>query len=360
MRIEPFKLERWLLEKAEHDLGGGGVMKLQLKDVTTEFDYNQYMKYGRTDGSESLKRQVADWCDVDPNNILITSGTSEANLLVNLCLIEKGDEYLTEYPQYEQTSGFAKALGAKVGAYHLEEENDWRSNLEELKEKVTRRTRIIFLDNPNNPTGVLLTKDEMRAFCDIAGDVGAYVHCDNALRGSEADGKPASTPFGLYERGIVTGSISKLGATSPRIGWIIAERELIDRCWVMKDYTTLSHSGLGEYLAEIILKNRRSYIERNLAIRRTNTEMMSDWIRENSDLVSWIRPAAGFTAFPRYHRRTGSTEFCKRLLEEERILLSPGDYFGVDKHLRINIGSKREVLAEVLPRLERFIESLPQ
>jgi hypothetical protein len=360
MKIEPFKLERWLLEKAEYDLGGGGVVKLQLKDVTTSLDYDQYMKYGRTDGSDSLKRQVADWYDVDPDNILITSGTSEANLLVNLCLVEKGDGYLTEYPQYEQTSGFAKCLGAKVGSYHLDEESHWRLNLEELKEKAVRRTRIIFLDNPNNPTGALLTEDEMRAVCDVAGDVGAYVHCDNALRGSEADGKPALTPFGLYERGIVTGSISKLGATSPRIGWIIADRELIDRCWVMKDYTTLSHSGLGEYLAEIILSNRRRYIERNLAIRHTNTEMMSDWIRENGDLVSWTRPEAGFTAFPRYQRRMGSTEFCKRLLEEERILLSPGDHFGVDKHLRINIGSKKEVLEEALPRLGRFIESLPQ
>ena len=123
LRIDPFRLERWLLERADFDLGGGGVVKLQLKDVVKEIDYNQHMRYGRTNGSDSVRELVAEWHKVEPSNVLISSGTSEANLLVNLCCIERGDEYVTEIPQYEQTSGFASYLGAQIESFHLSEED---------------------------------------------------------------------------------------------------------------------------------------------------------------------------------------------------------------------------------------------
>ena len=359
MKIEPFKLERWLLEKCEIDLGGGGVSKLQLRDVLSGLDGGTYMRYGRTDGSDALRGLVAEWHDVEPENVLITSGTSEANLLVNLCLVEPEDEYVTEYPQYEQTSGFVKALGVRVKAFHLVEGEGWAPDIEELKERVTRETKVIFLDNPNNPTGALLSAEEMRGICDVAEDVNAWVHCDNALRGSELDGKPGVTPLGVYERGVVTGSISKLGATSPRIGWVIAEKEFIDRCRVMKDYTTLSHCGIGEQIAEKLLRNRDRYIKRNLTISRANVAAFAKWVEENPNLVSCVPPRGGFTAFPKYRNRLGSKKFCERLLRDEGVMLSPGDHFGVDKHLRINLGSKGDAFAEGLKRIEAFMRRIP-
>ena len=94
---------------------------------------------------------------VEPGNILITSGTSEANLILNLTLLERGDRYVTENPQYEQTTRFAEALGCTVSEFQLVEDDQWRPNLEELKERVVKGTRIVFLDNPNNPTGAVLS-----------------------------------------------------------------------------------------------------------------------------------------------------------------------------------------------------------
>jgi aspartate/methionine/tyrosine aminotransferase len=359
VKIEPFKLERWLLEKCEIDLGGGGVSKLQLRDVLSGLDGATYMRYGRTDGSDTIRRLVAEWHDVEPDNVLITSGTSEANLLVNLCLVEAEDEYVTEYPQYEQTPGFVKMLGARVKAFHLVEAEGWAPDIEELKGRVTSDTKVIFLDNPNNPTGALLSEEEMKGICDVAEDVNAWVHCDNALRGSELDGEPSATPLNVYERGIVTGSISKLGATSPRIGWVVAEKEFIDRCSVMKDYTTLSHCGIGEQIAERLLRNRDRYIKRNLTISKANIAAFNKWVEESPDLVSCVPPRGGFTAFPKYRSRLGSKRFCERLLREEGVMLSPGDHFGVDKHFRINLGTKGGTFAEGLRRIETFMKKIP-
>lgn len=355
MKIDPFRLERWLLEKAEINLGGGGVAKLQLRDVVPQLSQDTAMSYNNTCGSDTLRGLVADWYKVDPDNVLITTGTSEANLLVNLTLIESGVEYFTEVPQYEQTTALARMLGAKVKPFHLAEEKGWTPDLKDLKAKINRRTRVVFLDNPNNPTGAVATQEEMQAICEIAEDVGAYVHCDNALRGSEADGKPAATPE-FYEKGIITGSISKLGATSPRIGWVVAEKEIIERCWVMKDYTTLSHCGIGEQIAERLLANKTRYLKRNMALRQANFDTWNAWCKENPDLVSCTVPQGGFTVFPRYKNRLGSSKFSERLLKEEGVLVSPGDQFGVERHLRINIGTKGETLARGLERIGRFMK----
>lgn len=355
MKIKPFRLERWLLEKAEIDLGGGGVTKLTLGDVIDEFPKDHVLKYGRTDGSEELKTAISDWFNnIDHNRILVTSGTTEANLLVNYTLLEQGDHYLTENPQYEQTTRFVKSVGVNTTEFQLMEP-DWKPNIEELKEKITRKTRIIFIDNPNNPTGALLTKEEMKAICEIAQDVDAFVHCDNALRGSELSGTPGETPLKYYEKAIVTGSISKLGATSPRIGWIIADLETIKKCWITKDYTTLGHSSLGELISLRILGMRKQLIQRNLSISKPNIETLTKWIEQNNDF-SMTKPNSGFTGFPKYKMKIQSETLCRELLDTKSLMLSPGTHFGKEGYLRINTGSNNESLVEGLKRLGEYME----
>ena len=356
MKIKPFRLERWLLKKAEIDLGGGGVTKLGLGEVLDELPPDHLMKYGRTDGSDEIKNRVSDWFGgVDHDRILVTSGTSEANLLVNYSLLEPGDLYLTENPQYEQTTRFVESMGVKTSEFQLLEPT-WKPDLDEIAEKTTKKTRIIFIDNPHNPTGALLTSSEMKTICEIAEDVGAYVHCDNALRGSEQTGKPGETPLPYYEKAIVTGSISKLGATSPRIGWVIADPETIKRCWNTKDYTTLGHSGLGELIAMKILDMREKLVERNLAISRRNIHTIGQWVEENKDKVSMTLPEAGFTGFTKYRDPLLSELLCEEFLIEKNVLLSPGTFFGKEAYLRINTGSNNETLSEGLRRLGEYLE----
>ncbi len=361
MKIEEFKLERWLLEKSEIDVGGGGVVKFQLKDLVTNIDYEQLLNYGPTNGSEALRSQVAGWYPgIEADNVLITSGTSEANLLCNLHLLSPGDEYLAIHPVYEQTTGFAKSLGSQIRKVFLEKSDTWLLDLDSLKKQVTDNTKVIFFDNPNNPTGSCLSKAELQEICKIAANVDAYVVCDNALRGSELDGTPASTPFEFYEKGIITGSLSKLGMTGPRIGWLIGSKEIVEACWKFKDYTTLSHSGIGEYLATLALKeeNRLKFIRRNLQICRNNLALLIDWNRNNGNLFSWIPPTAGFTVFMSYGASMGSVLFCERLLKERKVLTSPGKYFGAENHFRLNVGCDHETMKEVLKRLKTFMTNL--
>ena len=126
----------------------------------------------------------------------------------------------------------------------------------------------------------------------------------------------------------------------------------------MKDYTTLSHCGIGEGIAEKLLTNRARYLKRNIAIRQTNMGTWAAWYKENSDLVTCSEPLAGFTVFPKYRNRLGSTKFAERLLKEEGVLVGSGDQFGVERHLRINVGNKGETLSNGLERLGRFMRRI--
>ena len=356
MRFKPFRLERWLLNKAEIDLGGGGVNKLKLGQVLERIDPDHLLKYNDTSGSEPLKQLVAEWYDVEPENVLITSGTSEANLLVNLTILKPMNYYVSENPNYEQTVRLAEALGVRVLMFNLLEENGWKPDLERLK-NIKNKTTMIFLDNPNNPTGAVLTQGELNSIVEIAEDLDAYLHCDNALRGSEINGKPAPVPFPEYEKGIITGSISKLGATSPRIGWVIADKELIEKFWMVKDYTTLGHSGLGDFIAEKILKQREHLIERNLKISQRNLKTLDHWVTDRPEFY-WRPPEAGFTGFPGYSLDYSSLDLCIKLFQEKSLLVSPGEFFGVDKHLRINIGCPEKDLRDGLIRIDDFLQQI--
>ena len=155
----------------------------------------------------------------------------------------------------------------------------------------------------------------------------------------------------------MTGSVSKLGATSPRIGWVVGPEELLERCWVTKDYTTLGHSGLGEVIAGRVLGMRGELMKRNLGYSRASLDILSKWVEGNPHL-SWLEPKAGFTGFPAYDYDIGSVELCEGLLREEGVLLSPGAFFGVEGHLRICTGVPVDSLKKGLKRVDAFMGRL--
>jgi len=361
LKLEPFYLERWLLNPCKYDLASGGITKLKLGDLITEIDFNMVMSYGITNGSNLIRQEIAElFSSIDENGVLVTSGTAEANLLALYRLLERGDELVVLLPAYMQFIGLAKSMGAKAKACYLQEDVNYKLDLEDLKELVTKKTKVIGFVNPNNPIGSILSDSEVRAICEVAEDVGAWVICDGALRGLEIEGNPSLTPVEMYEKGICTGSLSKIGLTGLRIGWLVADEGLVEECWAYKDYTTLCHSGIGEYLATIALRreNMARFFKRAKEIIRTHSAILGGWISENSPVISWFPSKAGHTSFVRFDLDIDSEELCKRLLKEEGVLLGPGAYFGSEKHLRVRYSCEKEALVEGLKRFSAFLKRL--
>jgi aspartate/methionine/tyrosine aminotransferase len=363
VRLKPFALERWLLRPCTYDLASAGITKLKLRDVTPALDPDMVLNYGMTNGSERLRKQIAAlYKGVNERNVLVTTGTAEANFLAVCRLLEPGDEVVAMVPTYMQCIGLAESLGAVVKRCRLDEERGYRLDLQALERLVTPKTKLILCVNPNNPTGTVYTPEEMRGVTQLAASVGAWVLCDGALRGLEVDGEQATAPSEWYAKGISTGSLSKVGITGIRIGWLVGPEEFVEGCWADKDYTTLSHSGIGEYLATLALEpaNFSRYLDRARAIIREHRTILADWIASHRTLVSWVPPMAGHTAFVRYHVDVDSETLAGRLLAETGVLVAPGDHFESPHHLRVRYSCDRDTLVQGLEAFGGFLTQQPR
>lgn len=358
MKLRPFLLERWLpSHKSVYDLSGACVKPLRLNELINELDLDVEVEYGFTKGDGELRAKIASlFPHADHDNVLITIGTAEANFLVLNHLLDRGDEVVTFTPTYKGSIGVAEAIGAKVTPIPLKPENGYAVNIEALQELVTRQTRVILITNPNNPTASKFTPDEVRVICEVAEDVDAYVICDEALRGLELDGSISPSPGAFYEKCVSTGSLSKLGLPGLRIGWMVAERAVVDTCWSYRDYTTLGIPVLSEHLAKIALDQLDHLMDRARRILKDNLQCLHVWVNANREFLHLDSVKAGATAFPRYRLNVGSVALCDALLRAEGVLLTPGQLFDAPRRVRIRYGGvSGDTLKDALSRITRFL-----
>jgi aspartate/methionine/tyrosine aminotransferase len=277
-----------------------------------------------------------------------------------MSLLDKGDEIVVLTPNYLQIYGWARALGVVVKVVEHDGDNDWQPDLDALDAAVTPATKLITICHPNNPTGAVLNGESMRRVVEIAARHGAYLHADEVYKGSELDGPECESFRDLYDNAIVTNGLSKaMALPGLRIGWLAGRADDIYTAWQRKDYTSITTSAISEYVAERVLKPelRSKILQRSKTILNENLALLADWIEANSDHVSLIPPKAGGMAFVRYHFEANSTELVHRLRDEKRVLLLPGDVYGMDGFFRVGIGSPRSHLEPGLERISDYIRA---
>jgi aspartate/methionine/tyrosine aminotransferase len=315
------------------------------------------LTYGFVDGSPDLRTGIASLYDhMKPENILITGGGIGANFLVFYTLVEPSDTVISVFPAYQQLYSVAKSFGADVKLLRLRESNQWLPDVEELSELIDGKTKLIVLINPHNPTGSLMDVELLKKVCAMAEDAGAYVLCDEAYRGlyiRPDDYVPSVVD--LSERAIATGSFSKFFSLAGlRLGWIAADKKIIEECKIHRDYTTISNGLLDDALATLAVRQINRIYERNLKIIRANYQILSQWVKDEP-LIDWVPPRAGSIAFLRYNFKASSEDLCLHFLREKGTLLVPGSCFGMEGYLRIGFGCKTETLREGLSRFRDFL-----
>ena len=360
MRFEKFELERWLSEsrfRCDVDLSASVITHMRFNDLISEKDLDMPIRIGPTNGFDALREEISKLYSgfVDAESVLVTHGAAEANFLLLNHLIKPGDKCVFFVPNYMQTYGILEAIGAKVKLCYLNEKNNYRPDLEKIKDLSEGNTKAICLTNPNNPVGVRMTANEIRSICEIAQDSDSYVIADEVLSGLELDGRQTPSVIELYEKGISTRSLSKLGLSGLRVGWIAArDATIASRCWAIRDYTSLGSSYLNQYVALQALKNIEKIIVRDRGILLDRVETLMDVIDGNREFLGCRKPEAGSTALIRYKANLDSTSYCRRLAEEEGVAVSPGDFFKAPKSFRLLYGTDSNRLKEGLTRIAKF------
>ena len=243
--------------------------------------------------------------------------------------------------------------------HELREDADWAIDLDRLRDQLTPATRLIVVNAPHNPTGMLPDRETFDGLVALAEDGGAYLLMDEVYRDLEydpADRLPAGAE--ALERGISLGVMSKSFAMAGlRIGWLATrDRDLLARCAAFKDYTTICSSAPSEVLALIALRAADTVLARSRAIVAANLEVVDAFFEDWADRFQWVRPRAGSVGFPRL-TVPGLTidDWAADLVETEGVLLLPGSQFAFGgNHFRLGLG--RTDLPVALDRLTRHAE----
>ncbi|MEM2134831.1 MAG: aminotransferase class I/II-fold pyridoxal phosphate-dependent enzyme [Candidatus Jordarchaeaceae archaeon] len=367
-KLEPFGIERWFTKyelNVEINIAESGIQPFTLSEILAMAgeDFSETkLGYIESGGSRELRELVSlTYREKDWENVLVTTGGLEANFLLFGVLVQEGDEVVVEFPNYQQLCLVPKFFGAKIIPWKLREENSYVPDIEQLKELVSPRTRMIVINHPHNPTGSIIDNKALREICEIAQENGAYVLSDEVYLDLKPEGHDLDAACDISSSAISVQSMSKsYGLPGTRIGWITASKDIIERCNQFREYVTLCSNVLGEKLAIIALKNRVKIMERNRRIIRTNFEIVKNWIKKHDEL-SWIAPRGGVVAFPRYNLPLDSITLCSRLAEEEKVLIIPGTLFGdqdTEHHFRIGFGYETEKLVRGIEKIDHFLEKM--
>ena len=371
MHIREFGVERWLYlyenecelnlaETCVDSLTLGELLKIAGKEETLLGEIlPMKLTYGVIDGTERLRGAIASLHENQrAENVLITHGAISANALLYETLVEPGDHVISVAPTYQQHHSIPESLGAKVDVLRLREQNAFLPDLDELRAMITPSTRVIVINNPNNPTGSLMDHEMLGQIAQIARSCGAYVLSDEVYRGSDQQGDGFTASIAdLYEKGVSTGSMSKTWSLAGlRLGWIVAPLELIRRVQIHRDYNTISVGMLNDWLASIALENRGAILKRNHDILRKNLALLDAWIA-HEPCLSYVKPKSGTTAWLRIGLDMTSHDFCVSLLEKTGVLLVPGGALDGEGYVRIGYANNRDVLAASLARMSDFLRA---
>lgn len=352
------------------------------KSGASPLSLSRKLTYGAIRGSDTLRERVAalydsdDWAPLAANNIMITQGAIVANFLLFYTLIGPQDHVICVYPTYQQLYGVPESLGAEVSLWKLKKENGYVPDVDELGTLARPNTKMIVLNNPNNPTGATIPTAVLRSIVEFARARDIIVLCDEVYRplfhspspGAEEQLAPPSILQLGYDRTISTSSMSKAWSLAGiRIGWIATrDAGIVEAVAAARDYTTISVSQVDDQIASYALSEavRPALLRRNLALARTNLGLLDAFVRERAGTCSWVRPTAGTTAFVRFADRGEPVEdvaFCLDVLDKTKAMFLPGSKcFGHEKdfrgYVRIGYVSETVVLKEALEKLGEYVD----
>lgn len=298
----------------------------------------------------------------DPkNNVVVTVGGSEAIDLALRCLIEEGDEVLIPEPSFVCYKPCTVLANGVPIAIETKEEDNFRLLPEQLKAKITPKTKVLILPFPNNPTGGVMSKTDLEAIADVLRGTDIMVISDEIYSELRYDGE-GHTPFsaidGMAERTIIINGFSKTFAmTGWRLGYALGPEMIIKAMTKVHQYGIMSAPTTSQFAAIEALKS----------CDREVSEMVKEYNYRRRYIVDGFRnmglhcfePMGAFYVFPSI-QSTGlsSEEFCRKLLEEEKVAVVPGNAFGEsgEGFIRCSYAYSIESIGIALKRIERFVK----
>ena len=322
---------------------------------------DRVMDYGDLEGRPKLLQEIAGlYKTLQPDDIFTATGSSGGNLLAFAALVKPGDYVITEKPSYPQLTAFPECFGAEIAYLNLKKEDGYLPNLDELRRMVRPDTKLIVINNPQNPTGALIPNDMLQEIVEIAKSVDAYLLDDETYRYLNQDGSYSESVVDLYEKGVSVAGMTKVFALAGlRLGWVATRsRELKEIIRNFREYFTISSSIPSEYFAEIALEHKDVILQRNKELIRKNLNYVREWAA-NEPHITMMEPKAATMTMLYYDYDIDSMTACREMYEQEKIFIYPGEIFGLERNsIRLGYACGYEELKNGLEAVSRYFRRI--
>ena len=333
---------------------------LDLEPGSHERFLQHWCGYTESPGAPALREVIAGiHKGIKPDDVLVTAATEEGIFVFYHALLSPSDHVIVETPCYESALEVARSTGAYVSEWRRRYENGWAHDLGALEKLIQPNTKIIYVNTPHNPTGLLMSASAFQQIMKLAASRGIILFCDEVYRELEHD--PANrlpAACEIYERAVSLGSMSKTyGLPGLRLGWLVSkDAEIVKRCLEFKYYTTICSSAPSEFLSALALRHREVLVQRNRDIVLRNLPLLDSFFRQRSNLFEWVKPNASPIGFVRYKGRRDVLSFCEDVVKKAGVLLLPGTVYDQPQHIRFGFGRKN--MSEALAQFSACLDTL--
>lgn len=362
------RLEAWMrsyYHQVDHDIGSSGVRDLSMAELRalcgfemSELDSLIFHDSESFGGSRLRAALAGRWTGGDVDRVMVTHGSSEAIYLVMHMLLEPGDEVIVVDPAYQQLYDIARALGCRITRWPLRPGQGFSADMPRLAALAASGPRMIVVNFPHNPTGMSITPGQQKELVAIAAEAGAWLVWDNAFGEITYTADPLPLPDRWYDKCLSFGTLSKsYGLAGMRVGWCLAPPDLLARMALLRDYIALYVSPVLEFFAEQAVRHADQIVALQQEHARANRRTLLAWAERLPDLVRLTPPDGGVTALAEFPGQPDVTASCRRLAEQHRVLLVPGECFGdaFRDYARLGFGGTAEELAAGLSHVEQVM-----
>jgi aspartate/methionine/tyrosine aminotransferase len=368
MELGPFLLDEWIAQKhsanppIEYDLASSTGPVWTLREVLgpgkEEWDglLDTPVSYTNAAGTLSLRKGIAELEGVEPEEVQVVTGASEALLILFFLAAGPEANVVLPKPGFPANTAVAQSLGITIRYYELRAENQFRMDLEEIRRLVDRKTRFVLVNSPHNPTGAVLSDQEMEALHDFCAERGVSFVSDQVYH-PIYHGPETRTAARLPHATVISDFSKALCLSGLRIGWMIDHDPVRrQRYRTARNYFTITGNVFGERLATVALERRNQIYQRARDVAQKNLALLDELFAQHDGLAGWVRPRGGMTAFPWLKAGAGTREFCRRLAREG-VLIVPGDCFGEPSHFRVGFAASGDRFRSALDRFDEFLRA---
>lgn len=349
-----------------------------IADAAVEAIRTGFTKYTPSSGTMELKKAVCEkfrrdnGLNYSPSQVIINCGAKHSDFLAIFVLIGPGDEVIVPSPYWVSYPDMVTLAGGTPVIVEGKKEHDLKITPSQLREAITPRTKLLILNSPSNPTGMVYTEDELRALAEVVVETGIYVLSDEIYEKLLYDGKRhvsiGSLSDELYRRTITINGTSKaFSMTGWRIGYTAGPEEIIKAMDAVQSQETSNPTSISQKAALAALTGSEDFLAGWIAEYDRRRRYMVDRLNAIEG-VSCILPEGAFYVFPDvsalYGRSSqgkliaGSVAFSDYMLEEHRIAIIPGGGFGADAHVRLSYAISMANIEKALDRFEAGIKAL--